>query len=124
MKYGIDLLKTIVSRDNCIINLANYKLLNRNVKIKFTCHCGIDNEKTFRTLFENGGAFCVHCTKINKENKKKLTNMEIYGSEYATQTQNVKEKIKKTNLKIYGVEFPSQNEENYGVENPMQNKQN
>ena len=61
----------------------------------------------------------------------KQTNLDRYGVEYASQSDEVKEKVKQTNIKKYGVEYPSQsgeikekmkqtNLDRYGVENPSQ----
>jgi hypothetical protein len=75
-----------------------------------------------------------NCNKKECSNKtRKKTNLEKYGCESHTQTDEFKLKIKKTNLEKYGCECnlscPSQQEkikktnlEKYGCEYPIQNK--
>jgi hypothetical protein len=137
IRYNFELLKTIIDRDKPIINEVDYKdiNLNRDSKIKFICKCGKEGcEKTFRYIFEEGGAFCKACTKKNSLKKAKATNLKNLGVEYAGQSKQVKEKAKATNLEKYGVEnvFQSKetkekvkatNLEKFGVENPSQSKE-
>ena len=69
IKYNFNLLKIIINRDKPIINEEEYKnkKLNRNNRIIFDCSCGEKNcEKKFRSIFENGGAYCKNCTNKNK----------------------------------------------------------
>jgi GNAT superfamily N-acetyltransferase len=66
--------------------------------------------------------------------KMKKTNLEKYGSEFASQTDAVKEKMKQTCISVYGTVSSLLNEEvkektkatnikNFGVEFPMQSEQ-
>jgi hypothetical protein len=69
----------------------------------------------------------IETTAINKELKKKSTNLENYGVEHVSQSEEVKEQTKFTNLEKYKVEHVFQSEEikekikstnfkNFGVE--------
>lgn len=134
IKYNVDLLKEIIKRDNCKINLELYKnVTNRKVKIFFICSCGKKENKTFKILYEKAGGFCKYCTKRNTKEKFKKTMIERYNVEYAMQSENlmerhqnsclenlgvknpfqseiIKEKRKKTNIKNLGYEHPAQSE--------------
>ena len=137
VKYNIELLQIVISRDNATINENVYKdkHLNRDSFIKFNCSCGEnDCEKKFREMFEKAGAFCKKCTTKNGKEKQKKTNLEKYGVEYHSQNKDIKDKIKATNLEKYGVECSLYNEKikekvkttilnKYGVEYISQNSE-
>ncbi len=66
--------------------------------------------------------------------KRKQTNLDRYGVEYAIQAKEISDKMKKTCLKKYGVENPQQSKkirdktkqtclDRYGVENPLQSEE-
>jgi len=73
------------------------------------------------------------CSSKCSSEKKKLSNLERYGVEYASQNEDIKEKVKKTNLERYGVVCSLHDEdikekvkeiilERYGVEYASQNE--
>jgi Icc-related predicted phosphoesterase len=81
IRYTKELLEEICIRDKCIINFDEIKKYNREVKIDFICICGIIYNKTFRQLYEAGGAYCKICTEINRQEKVKKTCLNKYGVE-------------------------------------------
>ena len=133
-KFNRELLEKILTRDSAILDdtkeLPNS--LNQNCRISFICHCGTSDTKNFRMMIENSGAYCKSCTKLNRLNKVKATNIERRGVEHPFQCTEVKEKIISTNLERYGAENPMQNaevreraketnREKYGTPYAMQN---
>jgi hypothetical protein len=136
VKYNLDLLKQIVERDNCEIDINLYEKikLNREIKIKFICSCSKLHSKTFRYINENGGAFCIECTKTKSQEKMKETCLKKFGVENPGQSKEVREKMKATNLERLGVEHPAQSNEvkekmkstmleRYGVEYSLQSEE-
>lgn len=130
--WNVDLLKTIIKRDGCIINLSEYPKINQRKTIKFTCKCNTEHEKTF-ILLNKIGAFCKECTKIISQNKMKQTNLIKWGTENVLQNKEIQQKKKQTNLSKYGKEYPSQVTDfkekykrtmlqKYGVEHALQNR--
>jgi hypothetical protein len=130
-KYNLDLLREIIKRDKCKIELSNYTKLNREIAIKFICNCGTEDSKVFRTIFEKGGAFCKKCTKTTAVSILKKSLMEKYGVENPSQIEGHKEKTIKTHLKNRGVEHHTKlketkkliketNLKRYGTEYPTQ----
>jgi hypothetical protein len=133
VKYNIELLKNIIERDGCIINLEDYDHLNRDCDIIFICNCGNIFQKMFRYLYEEGGGFCKNCTKLNQREKMKITNLERYGVEHALQHNEFRGKMENTNFERYGVRHAIQNIEikekikntnieRYNFEYPLQNE--
>jgi hypothetical protein len=134
INYNIDLLKEIIKRDNCKIDLDKIDKLNKEVRIDFICNCGNPNNKSFQCLYKFGGAFCKKCTYNNMHkrtsatcmikyktdsvlkvkavrDKAKQTCLERYGSENCASSKEVREKCKKTCLERYGKEYSIQSEE-------------
>jgi hypothetical protein len=129
-RYDMDLLQTVVERDNITIDIENIKNLSSLVRLDFICKCGNTANKTFRLMYEKG-AMCRSCTIIlynerhkaslkantgfeyalqNKDTlqKKKDTCVKRYKVEHATQSDIIKEKTKQTCLTRYNCEFVSQ----------------
>jgi len=120
-----------------VIGEYTYKNLNYSKKIIGKCksnECNELFEKDFNSLTKKGGPYCKKCTKKQRKEKTKKTNLEKYGVEYSFQSKEVKEKIKQTNLEKYGVEYATQSKEvknktkqtnldRIGVEYPTQNKE-
>ncbi len=137
-QYNIDLLKYVIQRDKCIIDLTKYNLpmwskLTRNTRINFTCHCKKEFEKEFRMLYKIG-AFCYTCTHNLSIEKKKQTSLKHFNVEYPSQSNEFKQKFKETMLNKYNVEHALQNKEfkekakltmleRYGVEYNLQSKE-
>lgn len=135
LKYNKDLLLQVIARDKCHITeeiLDSDLGVDKN--IEFTCSCGNPElcTKNFRGIVrDGGGAFCPTCTLSNRLKKSKASNLKIYGTEYASQSQVVKNKIVKTSMEKWGVpsSFQSKvirekiietNLQRYGVENVSQ----
>ena len=100
-------------------------------------------EKSYSMFLKTGPKRCKACAtklasqkrknksdveKLEISNKRKQTNLQRYGVEYASQSNEIQEKIKSTNQKLYGVDRPLQNKtiyenmqksllEKYGVDN-------
>lgn len=87
---------------------------NSQVKILVECDvCKIRKEvlnETYYNSFDNGGYYSCSKCKISKT---KNTNLEKYGVEYYTKTDEYIEKSIKTNIKKYGTEWRLQNREEY-----------
>jgi hypothetical protein len=128
--YNKNLLKNVIERDMCSINLNDYLVLNRNIKIAFICNCGEKHIKPFRGLFEQG-ALCINCMYFKSKSKRETTNLEIFGVKYPSQSEHIIKSMKQTNLRRYKTEYPIQlkefkdktkqtNIKRYGVENVAQ----
>jgi hypothetical protein len=134
IKYNHDLLTTFCS-DNHITLLSDYsnQKITRETRIEGKCLTdGCENtfEKSFRSLHSVNG-YCNECLKECSKEKMKATNLTKYGSEYSSQSKEVREKKEATNLKKYGVKHPSQSTEvrekkeatnlaKYGVKHSLQ----
>lgn len=93
---------------------------------------GVDNIGKLPAAIDARNKFWSNKESISKaKEKRKNTNLQLYGCESVFQNKNIKEKIKSSNKNLYGVENPSQAElikdkkklttfNNYGVEHPMQ----
>ena len=134
IRYNINLLKEIIKRDNCNIDLKFYKdkKINRDIIITFICECGIENNKNFRQLWVTR-AFCKNCLNIITQKNRKETCLKNLGTEYPSQNKEVKEKIKQSIIKKCN-ENPNRNEEikekrkqtclqNLGTEYPIHNEE-
>ena len=114
------------------IHLNNdYSNIKTNKYTKIEGKCVINNCKNnfCKTIIEikKYGAFCLECTKINRNINYKKTCLKKYGVENLFQLDIIKEKIVETNLFKYGVTNPTysndirektkqKNLEKYGVE--------
>ena len=97
-KFDKTLLDNIINRDEAVL-LEEIDNPKREMKIKYKCSCGKECEKNFRMMAENSGAYCEECTKENKKSKTKSTNLEVYGVEYNSQNQEIKDKKKRKLIK-------------------------
>lgn len=133
INYDLDLLKEIIERDKCIINTIPNKLDGKS-EILFVCVCGVEHKKVFTTIYRRGGAFCIKCTNINTQNKRKETCMEKYGFDTAIKSKEVQEKVKASCMARYGVDHQCKAKEvkekiketcmeKYGVDNPFKSKE-
>ena len=75
-KFDNNLLNQLIIRDSALL-LGDYEILTQNSIINYKCKCGNNYSKKFRGIFQDGGAFCKECCKINTLEKTKLT----YNSE-------------------------------------------
>lgn len=93
-KYNLELLEQCIARDNAKLE-KDYSniLLNRDLKIEFSCSCGQTNcIKTFRQVYEKSGSFCERCTKNNKLQKRKKTCIINFGVDHPSQSEAIKAK--------------------------------
>ena len=89
---------------------SNYIIqINKTEKKIYCCHkCHFN--KTKIKFKQNHGVDNIQNLSYVKDKIKK-TNLEKYGCEYASQSEDVKDKIKKTMLEKYGVDHPMKNSE-------------
>jgi len=120
VKYDINLLNTIIKRDNSTL-IGDYKSLHVYSVIKFICKCAKEDSKKFRSLYGKGGAFCRECAKINGKKKSEATNLEKFGVKNPFASKDIQNKIKKDNLEKYGVEHNMKRKE---VVDKVKNKYN
>jgi hypothetical protein len=99
--FNQEYLNTLLTRDNALL-VGSYAKLNSTIKIIFTCSCGNEYTKLFSEISYYGGAFCKGCTNKNKVNKIRITTMEHYGVENASQSEEIKEAKNKTYIAHYG----------------------
>jgi hypothetical protein len=129
--YTKELLLECMKRDNAIIK-GEYEKFRKNDRYSFVCYCGEENEKAFYSIYKEGGAYCKKCTKKITDEKRRLTNIEKYGSPYTLQNKEIREKGNNTIKEKYGVDNISQlqstkekvketNREKFGVDYPAKN---
>jgi hypothetical protein len=93
--------------------------------------CGTIKENSYFNYNKSLGKFGLYtCSSKCSNIKKKKTNLEKNGTEWASQSEEIKEKIKKTNLEKYGTlngisdakkeEIKKTNILKYGVSHPQQ----
>lgn len=127
--YNESLLKNAINTSNAIL-IGTYENLNRDININFICKCGKESIKTFRSIY-NIGAICRKCTSLSQIDKKRITEIKLYGVDNAMKLPEFKEKLKQSIIKKYGVEYALQNKEimnklqktvleRYGVEHVLQ----
>jgi ATP-dependent Lon protease len=105
-----------------------------HMKINVKCDiCGKEKITEYRWYMESYEKYNIYCCNSTcAQFKNKKTNLEKYGVENYTQTNEFKEKFIQYSLNKYGVQNPFQNEniknklketnlEKYGVENPSKN---
>ena len=99
MRFNKDLLNFCLRRDKAKLNdKSKVDILNRESKINFTCKCGEEGEKKFRTAMLFGGFFCVNCTNFNRIKKIHVTNTQKNNNK-----KFLEELINKQNIKIYSI---------------------
>jgi hypothetical protein len=108
--FNREFLDELFERDNAKL-FGEYEKLNSQIRVKFLCHCGKQNEKIFIKIADKGGAFCEDCTKINTRKKIEKTNMEKYGVIAPLQNKDILKKVQDTNIERYGVYNPLKNKE-------------
>ncbi len=96
--YDRKLLDEILTRDGATL-IGSYEKLNRETIIQFRCKCGNEHQKKLiQTTISN--MLCISCTKSNKKEKTKQTNLERHGVEYVGS-------VKKTPLERFGAKLPT-----------------
>lgn len=124
---------------NCTINeyfKINIDDLKENSGILIECKCDKCDKivkKKYREYLKNKSNQYFACSYKCAIDKTKNTCLKKYGTEYALQSNTIRNKSKETNLKKYGTEYYLQSEtgknnykkvclERYGVENTYQSK--
>ena len=113
LRYYID--KGYDARMREPILIKNEDVLNGS-KIEETrkCDkCGVEFTRTRRAIIDTFRSYnkdlCVNCSKIERTEKTKKTNLEKYGVEFPMQSKKIKQKAIETSLKNYGCEYTFQN---------------
>ncbi len=138
VEYYKNINKNIQLRDVIKINVEELQR-GSNKKIKVKCDkCGkekMDKFYSYMNNYENDNIYlCASCSAKNKVHKIKKTNLEKYGVDCYTKTDEYKERVRLTNLEKYGVENVSQAKEikvkkketnlkNWGAENVFQSEE-
>ena len=135
VKYGIvkdkqNILKTIHKDDKYYIDKDTiYDLyITKNKSVEEVAKI-LDVSKD--TILRRLKKYKIKKARSNVQLQIEKRNLDVYGVEYPSQFEEIKEKIKKTNLEKYGTEYPLQskeirdkislsNLEKYGCENPFQ----
>ena len=88
-------------------------IINEITELNVCKECGAHIHPINLQKYKTQNYCSVACSVKNQDvqEKSKKSNLEKYGSEYATQNKNTIEKQKKTNLQKYGVESVLQNKE-------------
>lgn len=130
--YNYDLLKYIITRDECIVENIPEKLKG-DTELTYKCKCGNNYTKKLKNIYKTF-AICRDCSEKNRVIKRKQTCLDKYGKEEYNQTQEAQEKRKQTCLDKYGKEHYQQTQEardkfektcleKYGKKNPSQIKE-
>jgi hypothetical protein len=106
-KYDFERLDKYCKENNVTLleNYSNVKLNSVSI-IKGKCSnkdCVKNYGKSFKT-FEFSGGYCLDCSKNNKMNKMKQTNLLKYGYDFPFSSEKVLVKSKDTCMKKYGVD--------------------
>ena len=135
IKYSFELLQDFCNKHN--VTLANdysCEKLFGSTKINFFCTtCNKENIKCFTFLIKRN-TLCKRCVTISSLPKQKVTMLEKYGVEHASQNKEIKNRIIEGFIKKYGVDNPSKlkevkekqkntNLKKYGVEYIVHNKE-
>ena len=130
-RFNKEYLIEISKKDNATL-LGDYTSFNRDIKPKFRCYCGKEeNNRTFRDI-STKGMFCHDCVYERGSKQRNKTVKEVYGVECVSQIVSVKAKRVATNIERRGVAVPFQSAEvkeksritcleRHGVEHPLQN---
>jgi hypothetical protein len=110
MEYDILLLKTIMQRDSCQVDLSTVGFVNRDTKITYICKCGEQHTKGHRAMYQTG-ALCKKCATIQKTQRYVATNLRTTGVANPSQLAEVKEKKRETCFNNFGVDHHFQSEE-------------
>lgn len=138
-QYYKDLGYVVKSRKE-FIKVKNEDLpKNSNVLEKIKCDCcGKVIERKHNLIMITREAYgkdlCIECSRKERMNKVRETNLKNLGVEYPTQSKKVREKVKETLKKNYGVDNPMKskeiqdkaketNLERYGAENTFASEQ-
>lgn len=101
--YNIELLKEIIKRDKCRVDLELYKNINSNSFVDFICNCGNEHTKNLKVMFKFK-ALCKECQKINKANIRNEKNIDKTKKSVIYNTDLLKNICKEHNC-IIDIEF-------------------
>jgi hypothetical protein len=89
------------------------KFQDKTLKFDYTLNLVDSSNLNFKISLWDGNKHTFNILLKSKEvrDKVKVTTIERYGVEYASQSQDIKDKVKYTNLKNLGVEYPTQSQE-------------
>lgn len=94
-----------IDNDRIIINIKDLPKGSRNLVVVRCDICGTDKEISYynynKSVSNNG---YYSCSGKCSNKKRKSTNLDKYGYEWASQSNDIKDKVKRTNLDKYGVE--------------------
>jgi hypothetical protein len=112
IQYNYDLLNSfcIEKSVKLSIDYSNQKL-NGSSKIEYYCtKCNNINVKYFNYLIKRN-TLCKRCVTIESLPKQKITMLQKYGVEHASQNEEIRKKIKNGFIEKYGVDNPSKLDE-------------
>ena len=99
LRFNKELLNFCLKRDKAKLNdKSKVDILNRESNIIFTCNCGEEGEKKFRTAMYFGGFYCVNCTNFNRIKKIHIANTQKNNNKKL-----LEELIIKQNIKIHSI---------------------
>lgn len=112
IKYSFELLTKFCSeKDVKLVDDYSNEKLYSSTKINFFCtSCNKENVKCFAYLMKRN-TLCKRCVTIQSLPKQKITMLEKYGVEHASQNAEIRNKIKQGFIEKYGVDNPSKLEE-------------
>lgn len=120
----------IKSFDDDITFKEKFYMFEHSILERVTCECGeyvkfIDMKRGFREFCSKR---CMYDSKKIKLSRKN-TNLERYGVDNPSKSDDIRKKVEDTNMDKYGVKYPMQSDKfiekskdtfnkNYGVDNP------
>jgi hypothetical protein len=115
-KYTLDELREIFKKASCELLESS----NKDIKtpMRFKCLCGKEGKITYNKFSAGHRCSDNDCMEL----RKKHTNLDKFGTEYATQSVEVQERIEKSGFKHKTYTFPSgkqvkiQGYENYALD--------
>lgn len=126
----------IFTKINDIIKINVFDLMeNSNVKIEVKCdYCGEVFSRRYYSYVSSHSIINKDACSNCKINKTKESNLILFGTEFASQNDIIKEKTRNTCLERFGVEYATQNTDvkknikiknlkKYGVEHTLQVKE-
>jgi hypothetical protein len=128
--FNREYLNEVLLKNNAIL-ISKHITYNREMKPKFRCSCGKEEEtRTFRDM-STKGAFCHKCVYSRGSDNRNNTVQTIYGVSCVSQIESVKAKRVSTNILRRGVTGPFASSEvrekckstcveRYGVEHALQ----
>jgi len=100
--YTYELLKKCLEKDGAIIDPDfDHSNSKRGDTINFICSCNTKDKKSFRRIYENGGAYCELCTNANNTKKGAETrNNNLTEEEKTAKEENTILEAKEKEIEI------------------------